>query len=615
MERLNETEGLSNSSEVEENDSGQCGTGYLSCRDNTCFREHRACDAWKDCPDNTDEENCTCGVGEYRCNGVELICLSPNMVCDGVWQCPLDDDERNCGKCQSGEWQCSSGLCIRDYLRCDHAPDCYDQSDEMNCEENSTSCAAGEFACGELCVTSTFLCDGRQDCVDGADEQQCGECREGLFHCGGTCLPLHLRCDGEYHCPDGEDEANCRDCPMNYSLVCGDGHCLHNSYLCDAHRDCRNGRDERGCEACAEGRVLCSGDDTCIYSFQLCDGEIDCVNGTDELECEQCPEGVMRCSEGRCVDPTRRCDGYADCDGAHDERNCTGCKLGLLCEDLLSSYCVPLEQMCDGRADCGSGADELLCEEYVEACPGLDFRCDDGTCVAARYRCDGERDCSTGEDEIINRRLGKPHWLCREDPPSVPHYSTTVCRQVCVEREKRERCGCGEGASPVHDELLPPPLGLCSRQNATQKLCIDLVHADYLSRALQCDCPVACRTAEMAALHVYLDAASYQLIEESPTYTVRVWYSSTEHANWDTLLSNLGGSLGLFVGVSMVSIMEVLELLLDIFLLTLRRPPRMRHPPAKGTERESPIWRRDKEGSFVLSPRSAFSALFLSRHT
>ena len=48
-----------NSSEVWEGDADQCGTGYLSCRDNTCFREHLACDTLIDCPDATDEENCS----------------------------------------------------------------------------------------------------------------------------------------------------------------------------------------------------------------------------------------------------------------------------------------------------------------------------------------------------------------------------------------------------------------------------------------------------------------------------------------------------------------------------------------------------------------------------
>ncbi|XP_066980144.1 uncharacterized protein [Macrobrachium rosenbergii] len=33
---------------------------------------------------------------------------------------------------------------------------------------------------------------------------------------------------------------------------------------------------------------------------------------------------------------------------------------------------------------------------------------------------------------------------------------------------------------------------------------------------------------------------------------------------WDTLLSNLGGSLGLFLGVSLVSVVEVIELLVDV---------------------------------------------------
>ena len=35
--------------------------------------------------------------------------------------------------CQSGEWRCSDGTCIPDYLKCDGQPQCPDYSDEVNC--------------------------------------------------------------------------------------------------------------------------------------------------------------------------------------------------------------------------------------------------------------------------------------------------------------------------------------------------------------------------------------------------------------------------------------------------------------------------------------------------
>lgn len=40
---------------------------------------------------------------------------------------------------------------------------------------------------------------------------------------------------------------------------------------------------------------------------------------------------------------------------------------------------------------------------------------------------------------------------------------------------------------------------------------------------------------------------------------------------WDTLLSNIGGSLGLFVGVSLISILEMFEMIIDIIFVGYKR--------------------------------------------
>ncbi|XP_064095233.1 degenerin-like protein unc-105 [Macrobrachium nipponense] len=181
-------------------------------------------------------------------------------------------------------------------------------------------------------------------------------------------------------------------------------------------------------------------------------------------------------------------------------------------------------------------------------------------------------------------RLGPPHGTCQSTEGQVDDggihlstedsfqnetgwqrlmYSPKVCKQVCVEHEYWKSCQCYVGLSPVYeaDEYgTGKPSGRCSNFNITQKLCMDIVTEAYLSGDLDCKCPQACKEmvyktqvtssrvneskSEMVNLHLYLDSTTYELYEESPTYT------------WDTLLSNLGGSLGLFLGVSLVSVVE-----------------------------------------------------------
>ncbi|KAL7636963.1 UNVERIFIED_CONTAM: hypothetical protein RMT77_012721 [Armadillidium vulgare] len=58
---------------------------------------------------------------------------------------------------------------------------------------------------------------------------------------------------------------------------------------------------------------------------------------------------------------------------------------------------------------------------------------------------------------------------------------------------------------------------------------------------------------------VYLQSLKYELIKESTSYS------------FDTLISNLGGNLGLFVGMSIVSMVELMVFIIDLTSQSLKK--------------------------------------------
>ena len=87
---------------------------------------------------------------------------------------PGGDDEAQCESktCGANKFQCSSGECIDDDLKCNEAKDCPDGSDETErlCAPGACSKPTDRLCRdGKTCVAKEKICDGRPDCPTGED--------------------------------------------------------------------------------------------------------------------------------------------------------------------------------------------------------------------------------------------------------------------------------------------------------------------------------------------------------------------------------------------------------------------------------------------------------------
>ena len=107
-------------------------------------------------------------------NSISSASISANSQSSGVnsnYTVLKVDDDLNC--LEGDEWRCRDGLCIPQEKRCDGHFNCYDHSDEYNCDPCPLS--EGYFRCGSetSCLDPSKRCDSIIDCWDGSDEHLC----------------------------------------------------------------------------------------------------------------------------------------------------------------------------------------------------------------------------------------------------------------------------------------------------------------------------------------------------------------------------------------------------------------------------------------------------------
>uniref|UniRef100_A0A131XLH1 Putative low-density lipoprotein receptor n=1 Tax=Hyalomma excavatum TaxID=257692 RepID=A0A131XLH1_9ACAR len=179
-------------------------------------------------------------------------CSGPNEICQR-----LDNNTVHCiddSECLHDEWRCKNGLCIPEQRRCDGHFNCYDMTDEYNCE-----CGSDGFHCSDntSCLPLDRRCNGFVDCWDGSDEANCTAlCPASQHTCNsGQCIPMDNFCDSYRDCDDGSDEpAGCDSPCLAHQRQCQNGRCVPGTVWCDGFDSCGDGSDEANCGSAAPSR-------------------------------------------------------------------------------------------------------------------------------------------------------------------------------------------------------------------------------------------------------------------------------------------------------------------------------------------------------------------------
>ncbi|XP_071490102.1 uncharacterized protein [Diadema antillarum] len=194
---------------------------------------------------------------------------------------------------------------------------------------------------------------------------------------------------------------------------------------------------------------------------------------------------------------------------------------------------------------------------------------DDGITVST-----GQKTSISLREVNVTRLGGRYGFPCTRDGSNTNFtemaefsYSDRACYKMCLQRALLDRCKCITDIRLINTTQ-------CTSLNSTQERCLQLVLYLYETNTLGCACPISCRK-NLVNLIIYFEELNYELNLQVATNSIA------------SLLGNLGGILGLYIGMSFMSIGEII-LLFGCILQILAKRIR-RHPTSPAEEaKESP---------------------------
>ncbi|XP_059169934.1 degenerin mec-10-like [Physella acuta] len=205
--------------------------------------------------------------------------------------------------------------------------------------------------------------------------------------------------------------------------------------------------------------------------------------------------------------------------------------------------------------------------------------------------------------QISIERLGLPYGKCNDDTEFKAKYNTkfrrNLCQKICQENKVRAVCNCYDQSNLEVNTIIKTPSTLKPCSNKTELICVTRLNLNVSNDDTSCDCSSPCsETAyeksqssrqwpsveaaklmvdtmckknvstctdlhnkdpslypnDFVKLNIYFEDLNYEKISEQADYELT------------QMLSDVGGCIGLWIGLSLLGVFEVIHLTIDILM-------------------------------------------------